>query len=274
VTGQVFNGSGSAFNGDSFLFVSEDGTISGWRGALGSSAETLLAGSSANVYKGTALATIGANTYLYAANFRRGTIDVTKGSGGAPSLTGTFTDPGLPAGYAPFNIENIGGSLYVTYAVQDGTQQDDVAGAGHGIVNVFDLQGNLVRRVVTGGPLNSPWGMALAPSSFGEFAGDLLVGNSGDGRINVFDIVTSSFLGVLEDINGKAIAIDGLWGLTPGYGGSGGSDQSIYFSAGPGNETHGLFGVLVAAPSSVPEPGTLALLGIATAALAWRRRRR
>jgi uncharacterized protein (TIGR03118 family) len=167
VTGQVFNGT-SAFNGDRFLFVSEDGTISGWRNALGTTAEVLRTGFSDNVYKGTALATVSGNTYVYAANFRNGTIDVLKGNAGAPDLAGKFIDPTLPAGYAPFNIENVGGLLYVTYAVQDGTKQDDVAGSGNGIVNVFDLQGNLVQRLATGGPLNSPWGMALAPSSFGE----------------------------------------------------------------------------------------------------------
>ena len=118
----------------------------------------------ANVYKGLADANIGGNEYAYVANFRSGAIDVLKGNGGAPNLTGNFTDPGLPAGYAPFDIANIGGVLYVTYAVQDGAKHDDVAGPGNGIVDAFDLQGNFLRRLVTNGVLNSPWGLALAPA--------------------------------------------------------------------------------------------------------------
>jgi uncharacterized protein (TIGR03118 family) len=128
VTGQAFANIALNFNGDAFLFVSEDGTVSGWRGALGTTAETLVVGSAANVYKGSALAIIGGNAYLYAANFRNGTIDVLKGNGGAMNLTGTFTDPTLPAGYAPFDIQNLAGKLYVTYALQDAAKHDDVAG--------------------------------------------------------------------------------------------------------------------------------------------------
>jgi len=258
VTGQVFNSNSTAFNGDSFVFVSEDGTVSGWRGALGTAAETLQPSSAANVYKGSAEATMGGDSYVYAANFRNGTIDVIKGNGGSPNLAGNFTDPTLPAGYAPFNIKNINGELYVTYALQDGAKKDDVPGTGNGFVSVFDLQGHFISRVGSQGTLDSPWGLALAPSSFGAFAGDLLVGNFGDGTISAFDFATHNFVGQLRDGGGNLLAIDGLWGLTVGNGGGAGSSQSLYFSAGPNGETNGLFGVL----SAIPEPAPFWLMGV------------
>ena len=147
VTGQVFNSTpASSFGGNNFLFVSEDGTVSGWRGALGTTAETLTLASSANVYKGSAFASIGGNSYLYAANFRAGTIDVFKGTSGAPTLAGSFTDPGLPSGYAPFNVQNLNGTLYVTYAVQDATKEDEVAGAGRGLSTVSTSRGICLRE--------------------------------------------------------------------------------------------------------------------------------
>jgi uncharacterized protein (TIGR03118 family) len=260
VTGQVFNGNSSAFGGNRFLFVSEDGTVSGWQGAFGSTAAIMQSPSADNVYKGAALATINTDTYLYAANFRSGKIDVLKGDDLSPGLTGNFTDPNLPSGYAPFNIQNLGGSLYVAYALQDSQGRDEVAGAGLGIVDKFDLQGNLIGRVAAGGALNAPWGLAIAPSSFGAQAGSLLVGNFGDGRINLYDAATNAFLGQVNGANGMPLAIDGLWALAPGNGGSGGSSDLLYFTAGPDNETHGLFGVL-----AVPEPASavLMLCGIA-----------
>lgn len=262
VTGQVFNtgAGGGAFNKDAFLFVSEDGTISGWRGALGTTAETFQSGSSANVYKGSALASTGGHTYLYAANFRAGTVDVTKGDGGAPTLSGSFTDPTIPSGYAPFNIQNLGGKLYVTYAQQDGKKHDEVDGAGKGFVDVYDLQGNLLGRVGSGGTLDAPWGLAIAPSSFGKFAGDLLVGNFGDGTINAFNLGTDSFVGQLDDPSNNPLAIDGLWGLAVGNGGGAGSASELYFTAGPNGEADGLFGSLRA----VPEPGNVAMMAALT----------
>lgn len=252
VTGQVFNSNtaGGAFNADNFLFVSEDGTVSGWRGALGSTAQVLVAGSAANVYKGSAFASISGNSYLYAANFRTGTIDVIKGSVAAPNLSGSFLDPSLPAGYAPFNVQNLGGTLYVAYALQDAMAHDEIAGAGFGFVDSYNLQGQLLGRVASQGALNAPWGLAIAPSSFGALAGSLLVGNFGDGRISAYDAATHAFMGQITDGSGNPLAIDGLWAIAPGNGGSGGSTALLYFTAGPDNEAHGLFGVL----TPVPEP--------------------
>jgi uncharacterized protein (TIGR03118 family) len=280
-TGQVFNTAAStgAFHGDLFLFVSEDGTISGWRGALGTQAEVLQTGVDTNVYKGTALDTTGGHSYLLSANFRAGTIDVVKGDPGAPDLAGKFVDPNLPAGYAPFNIQVLNGRIYVTYALQDSAKHDDDPGAGHGFVTAFNLDGTFVGRIGSMGTLNSPWGLATAPATFTGFAGDLLVGNFGDGTINVFnpDPTTPGFQGQLAGTDGEPIAIDGLWGLIPGNDMAGGSSQKIYFAAGPTGEVDGLFGVLQDVPS-VPEPTSLSLELVAMVWVfglwAWKNRRR
>jgi uncharacterized protein (TIGR03118 family) len=268
VTGQVFNAGGAGqFNGNAFLFVSEDGTVSGWRGALGTTAEALV--SVGGIYKGAALATIGGNSYLYGADFGRGSIDVFKGNAAAANLTGSFTDPTLPSGYVPFNVQNLAGSLFVTYALRDGSSTDETAGAGFGFVDRYDLQGNLMGRVASGGVLDAPWGLAIAPSSFGALAGSLLVGNFGDGRISAYDLATDSFIGQLSGTNGRPLAIDGLWALSVGNDGGAGSSQSLYFTAGPDDESHGLFGVMQA----VPETDSVAMLLAGLGMLAWRGRR-
>jgi uncharacterized protein (TIGR03118 family) len=272
-TGQVFNSTAS-FNSDLFIFASEDGIISGWRGALGTNAEVLTDQSGAgSVYKGLAIATVAGHQYLYATDFHNNSITVVPGLG-AGALTGNFTDPNLPAGYAPFNIQTIGGKLYVTYAVQDAAKHDDVSGPGHGIVDVFDLQGNFLQRLISNGPLNSPWGMAIAPTGFGNFGNDLLVGNFGDGTINAFDPSTGQLLGQLDGADGKPLIDLGLWDLTFGNGGNGGSKSDLFFTAGiPGDgmvEDHGLFGSIV----PTPEPGTLALLGSGLLTLIGSARRR
>jgi uncharacterized protein (TIGR03118 family) len=262
VTGQTFNAANGtgAFNGNLFLFVNEDGTISGWRGALGTMAEVLQTGVPDNVYKGTTLETISGHSYLLSANFHTGTIDVMKGDSGAPNLTGKFVDPSLPAGYVPFNIAKLGSTIFVTYALQNG--KDDLPGPGHGFVSAFDGNGNFLGRIGTMGTLNSPWGLAIAPTGFGSLAGDLLVGNFGDGRINVFSADPSSpaFLGQLADATtGQALSIEGLWGLIPGNGANAGNTHDIYFTAGPNDESGGVLGAL----QFVPEPGSAVLALIA-----------
>ena len=269
VTGVAVSAVPGSFNGDTFLFASEDGTFSGWRGALGATAETLSAANPLNVYKGLTDANLGGTVYAYLANFHSGAIDVFKGNAGASNLTGTFTDPTLPAGFAPFNAMNLGGLLYVTYAMQDGAKRNDVAGAGNGIVDVFDTQGNFVRRLVNpGGVLNSPWGLALAPVGFGDVGGDLLVGSFGDGTINAFDPVSGAFRQTLTDASGNPLSIDGLWALRFGNGAGAGSTNTLFFTAGPDGETNGLFGELI----PTPEPGTWALAGAALVFVLKRRR--
>ncbi len=270
-TGQNFNSNtaSGAFNGDNFLFVSLDGTISGWRGALGTAAETFQTASTANTYTGSAFATISGHSYLYAANFKNGTIDVLKGDVAAPNLTGSFTDPNLPTGYTPFNTQVLNGKLYVAYVLRSGA----FTGSGGGVIDVFDFNGNFLSRVGSQGTLVSPWGLTIAPSSFGSYAGDLLVGNFGNGKINAFDLTSNSFVGQLSNQDGSLVSIDGLWALTTGNNGGSGSGNALYFSSGPDRGSNGILGSLRA----VPEPGQVAyLLGIGATGLgfAFRMRRR
>jgi uncharacterized protein (TIGR03118 family) len=198
------------------------------------------------VYKGLAIAQASdGNTYLYAANFRSGRVEVYNSKFMPVQLPGgLFLDPKIPAGYAPFNIQELAGQLYVTYAKQDAALHDDVAGQGHGYVDVFTNDGALVRRLVTRGQLNSPWGLALAPADFGQFSGDLLVGNFGDGHINVYDPNNGARLGELRQANGQPIVIDGLWGLRFGNGNAAKTNE-LLFSAGPDGESNGLLGKIV-----------------------------
>jgi uncharacterized protein (TIGR03118 family) len=180
-----------------FIFAAEDGAIAGWNPSVDGMHALLKADRSATgaVYKGSTSASTSAGTFLYATNFRAGTIDVYNATFKLVHLTGSFADAQIPKGYAPFDIENIGGKLYVTYAQQDAAKHDDVAGKGHGFLDVYDTSGHLLRRFATRGSLNSPWGMALAPTHFGPFSSDLLVGNFGDGRIQAFDRKSGAFLG-------------------------------------------------------------------------------
>ena len=249
-TGITFTDTG--FGGSHFIFATEDGTISAWSSGTSAVLEVDNSPSGA-VYKG--LARVG--TTLYAANFNSGHIDVFDTNFAPITVSGGFTDPNVPAGFAPFDIQNIGGLLYVTFAKQDAAKHDDTAGPGNGFVDIFNANGVLQKRLISNGPLNSPWGLAVAPAGFGSFANDLLVGNFGDGKINAFDPNTGAFLGVLADASNNPIVIDGLWGLAFGNGAHGASTSALYFTAGiPGPdsvEDHGLFGDI----QKVPEPASL-----------------
>jgi len=247
-TGVVFNSgpsfvvtSGTKSGPARFIFASEDGTISGWNPAVAATQAVVGADNSAGgaVYKGLALASTAAGDRLYATNFHAGTVDVF--DAGFHQVLGGFTDADLPPGYAPFGIRLLGGTIYVTYALQDADKHDDVAGEGHGFVNAFDTEGHRLRRVASRGRLNSPWGLALAPADFGAVSGGLLVGNFGDGHINGFD----PHRGLLHAADGRPIAIDGLWALAFGNGAAAGPTNALFFTAGPFGEQHGLFGKLV-----------------------------
>ncbi|MGI8991639.1 MAG: TIGR03118 family protein [Bryobacteraceae bacterium] len=265
-TGIVFN-STMVFNvaegkPASFIFATEDGTISGWNSTVDMTHAVVKVDQSAAkaVYKGLAMGSINGGPVLYASNFYAGKIDVFDANFAPVSLTGAFLDPMIPAGFAPFNIQNLSGKLYVTYAKQDAAKQDDVSGPGNGYVDVFDMSGVLLQRIAAGGVLNSPWGVAIAPAGFGDFGGNLLVGNFGNGRINAFSLTggmtAGMSTGALQDAKGNAIVIPGLWALQLGNGGNGGDSNAIYFTAGiPGPsgpvESHGLFGSLQAGPAIV-----------------------
>ena len=260
-TGNVFNGTsdfavslGGASGPSQFIFATEDGTISGWNPSVDlTNAIIAVDRSTARqgkllgaVYKGLALGQNGSASFLFAANFRFGTVEEFDAQF---HLVRSFTDPVLAADcplpgqcFAPFGIQNIGGSLYVSFALQNKAHHDDVAGAGNGFVDVFDTSGNLVRRFASQGTLNSPWGLALAPGDFGTFSNDVLVGNFGDGRISAFDPATGAFLGQLQDQSGRPITINGLWGLAFGNGGLAGDTTTLFFASGLNDEADGLFG--------------------------------
>jgi uncharacterized protein (TIGR03118 family) len=275
-TGQVFNSTADFKVGganSNFIFATENGTISAR--TTGTTVTLEVDNSAAGaVYKGLAIGNNGLSNFLYAANFNSGNIDVFNTNFAPATLTGNFTDPTLPAGYAPFNVENIGGVLYVTYALQDAAKHDDVSGPGHGYLDEFDTNGNFIERLISSGPLDSPWGLALAPSDFGTFGGDLLVGNFGDGMINVFNPSTGILAGDLQDADGDPIVDEGLWGLAFGNGAMAGATDTLYFTAGipgPGQvEDHGLFGDIVL----TPEPGTVLMAMLGFGGLAVRSRRR
>ncbi|HKM69774.1 MAG TPA: TIGR03118 family protein [Stellaceae bacterium] len=266
-TGMVWNPTTSTTTGflvpltgkvASFIWATEDGTISAWTGGLTPPDSAVLAVDNSTepsaklgaVYKGLAVGVNVRGVFLFATNFRAGTVDVfapapagsTTGFYVPAATDGGFQDSSIPPGFAPFGIQNINGDLFVTYAKQNGKMHDDVAGPGNGFVDVFDTDGHFLRRFASLGALNSPWGVARASFAFGLFSGQILVGDFGDGRINVFD-PNGNFLAQLAKPNGKALAIDGLWTLTLG-GGKNSSSDTLYFTAGPNKETNGLFGTI------------------------------
>jgi uncharacterized protein (TIGR03118 family) len=266
-TGTVFNG-GSGFvvshKGESgpslFLFAGETGTIRGWNPGVPTPAPSTkafkvvdLSGQEA-IFKGLAIANTAAGGRLYATDFHNGRVDVWDENFDPVHIPGAFHDPNLPSGYGPFGIQKIGNEIFVTYAKQDADAEDDVAGAGFGYVDHYSLRGAFLGRVASGGALNAPWGLTMAPEGFGGFAGgDLLIGNFGDGKINVYDRESDGDFeldGAIERRNGNDMAIDGLWAIRFGNGSAAGPRDTLYFTAGPNDERHGLFGMIEALPES------------------------
>ena len=257
-TGTVFNtggandfvvkASGGAQGRAAFLFASQAGIISGWNPNVpppAPSKQAQVGASPTAVYTGLAIGQVGTATFLYAADFEHRRIDVFDGTFHiATAFDGLFSDPNIPNSYSIFNIQNIGGKLYLSYAQQSHKSPEDETDKGSGFVDVFDTSGNLLQRLIRGNHLKSPWGMAIAPDNFGAFSDALIVGNFADGQLHAYDPESGKYLGEFKHEDGKPIVIDGLWGITFGNGGNGGDKNALYFASGPDDETHGLFGSL------------------------------
>ncbi|HSR65763.1 MAG TPA: TIGR03118 family protein [Xanthomonadaceae bacterium] len=250
-TGIVFNGSNNfvvSRNGLSgparFIFATEQGVIAAWSPTVDAThaLRVVNRSSTGTSYKGLAISGNGATQLLFAADFHHARVDVFDQNFHAVALPGAFTDPRLPAGFAPFGIQAIGGDIYVTYAKQDAAKEDEVAGPGLGVVDVYTPNGSFIRRIAAGGTLNAPWGIALAPAGFGDLSNKLLIGNFGDGRIHAYSPTAGIPLGPLTDSQGKPIRIDGLWGMQFGNGVSGQPVNTLFFAAGPDDESHGQYG--------------------------------
>jgi uncharacterized protein (TIGR03118 family) len=263
-TGQVFNGTGGfAIGGQSALFIldGQGGTLSGWS-AGGSTVtafdDTVAHPASPAVYKGLAIGAVGTANFLYATDFHNSKIDVFDTNFTEPAaMQGLFVDagtPALPAGFAPFGITAVNGQLYVTYAMQDAAMHDEVLGAGLGYVDIFDMSGNFVSRFASAGVLNAPWGVALAPTGFGSMAGDVLVGNFGDGHINAYTTAGAT-VGPLSVNNGGAVAIPGLWALVFGNGDADKPTTTLFYTAGFANQTDGVFGTITPQAASSSSSG-------------------
>src|SRR5262245_55016140 len=252
-TGQVFSGSATDFvvssgaqSGPSrFITVSNTGHLTGWNPnvpspPVPSRTAHLTATTPGAIYTGLAIGNNGAGNFLYAADFNNGEIDVFDRTFTPTTLAGSFTDPKMRDDYAPFNIQRLAGQLYVTYAQK---HDDGIPHGGNGFVSVFDMNGRFVKRLISEGGLQAPWGLALAPGTFGQFGNALLVGNFHGGRIRAYNPASGAFLGELRDAGGHRIEIDGLWGLAFGNANTG-DPRALYFTAGPDDQRHGLFGSL------------------------------
>jgi uncharacterized protein (TIGR03118 family) len=261
-TGMVFSNVTGLFpvNGTAatFIFDTLHGQLLGWNGSAGTTA-VQMASTPGAIYTGLAEASNGISTFLYAANAAPGGhIDVFNSAWAPTTLTGNFTDPSLPSNLVPFNIQNIGGNLYVTYA-QLGPGGTPLPG---GVVDEYDANGNFIKRIATGGPLSAPWGIVLAPSGFGSFSNDLLIGNFGNGEILAYDATTDLFLGTLNGTNGQPLVNDFLWALETRANVNGFDPNAVYFSAGINGQADGLFGKI----DVTPEPATI--FGTATGLIA------
>lgn len=250
-TGIVFNGTADFEVATGlparFIFATEDGTISGWNPTADPTHAILKANPPDALYKGLALGSMGTQNVLFAANFRNGTVDVFDTNFNLVSMpAGAFVDENVPQGFAPFNVVNISGVIFVTFAMQDEEHEDDVAGPGLGYVDAFSPDGTLLMRLEHGRWMNGPWAVVLAPQGFGKLSGRLLVGNFGSGQIASFDPESGEFEGMLRGLRGKPVTIEGLWGLGFGNGANAGSATTLFFAAGIEDEAHGLFGTLTA----------------------------
>ncbi|HKV24575.1 MAG TPA: TIGR03118 family protein [Candidatus Acidoferrum sp.] len=252
-TGIVFNGSPTDFlvgpkAPAHFIFVTEDGTISGWSGGASAVLEVDNSDNGSPngaVYKGATTALVNGKVFLYVTNFRSGRVEVYDSTFQRVRLSEEmFDDEEIPHGYAPFNIQNIGGTLFVTYAKQNAAKHDDVAGDGNGFVELYEPTGRHVGHLQRGPWLNSPWGVVWTPRDFGTFSNSILVGNFGSGKIAAFNGFTKQFIGFVKNPDDSILSIDGLWSLTFGNGGTAGPATTLFFSAGTDGETHGLFGTL------------------------------
>ncbi|MFD1561041.1 TIGR03118 family protein [Paraburkholderia silviterrae] len=262
-TGIVFNGTQSftvTENGKSgvaaFIFTGEGGTITAWAPTVGPTDAFVMYddGTGGAVYKGLALATLNGSNFLYATDFHNNKIDVFNTSFAKVAMPGAFKDAAIPAGFAPFGIQAIGTNLFVTYAMQDAARHDDVAGAGRGMVDVYDAAGNLKQHFATGGLLNAPWGIAQAPGNFGSMSGAILIGNFGDGTINAFNASSGLSMGPLNGSNGRPIVEQGVWGIAFGNDISNQPSNTLFFAAGPNNEANGVYGRIDL--NTMPNSGT------------------
>jgi uncharacterized protein (TIGR03118 family) len=267
-TGQVYNGNGGFLvptsNGQEsalFIFDGEGGTIAAWAKDSGAAAVTayddgVVSGANHAVYKGLAIGTVGGATYLYATDLHNNKVDVFDTNFSKPAaMQGKFVDPNIPAGFVPFGIAALNGNLYVTFAKQDAAMHDETTGAGLGYVDIFDFGGNLMSEFASAGPLNAPWGIAIAPAGFGSLQGDVLIGNFGDGTINIFTPngnAVANFEGPLMSSNGQPFAFPGLWSLVFGNGDSDKPLTTLFYTAGFADQTDGVFGGITVTSSSTP----------------------